>query len=94
MAPQLEKEQAMSWNAFHYSLEPGHTGSYWFGWGDDHGAQIAEAREFPQSTRGNSLFTTDISTVRNNDNSITYWVNVKNNGGHTATFELVGGGLT
>ncbi len=83
----------MSWNAFDYTLDPGTTGSYWYSWGDDHGPQFAEGREFTGSTRGNTLVATREATVRNRDNSVTYWVNITNNGPRTATFELVGGGF-
>ena len=82
----------MAWNAFQYSLAPGDSASYWYSWGDDHGPQFAEAREFPQSTRGNPMTVLFEQTVRNSDNSVTYWVGIRNDGSQTATFELVGGG--
>jgi hypothetical protein len=90
----FEKEVTMSWTSGHFTLDPGQTGYYQFGWGDDHGAQMAVAREFSGSTGGNPLSVTDLALVRESDNSIDYWVNVNNGGQQTATFELVGGGLT
>ncbi len=83
----------MSWNTGDFTLDAGASWSYWYGWGDDHGPQFAEAREFTGSTRGNELVASSEATVRNTDNSITYWVTVTNNGSQTATFELVGGGF-
>ena len=83
----------MSWTTGDFTLDPGITGSYWYAWGDDHGPQFAEGREFTGSTRGNMLVAFNEATVRNDDNSITYWVNISNNGAQTATFELVGGGF-
>jgi len=47
-----------------------------FWWGDDHGAQFSEAREFTGSTRGNSLTVNKFGTVRNGHNSVTYYLDV------------------
>ena len=84
----------MSWNTFHISLTPGATIEWWYGWGDDHGAQIAQPREFTGSTRNNKLKINYDGLFRDTNNAIWYFVSVTNNGPNTATFELVGGGLT
>ena len=83
----------MSWNAGHFSLAPGASVriSYW--WGDDHGPQFAEGREFNGSTTGNSLRVGDDGTIRNGDGSVTYFVDTINEGPNVATFELIGGGV-
>jgi hypothetical protein len=83
----------MSWNFGHFTLDAGITWSYWYGWGDDHGPQFAEGRELTGSTLGNELVASSEATVRNTDNSITYFVTVTNSGPQTATFEIVGGGF-
>jgi hypothetical protein len=84
----------MSWNTFHISLEPGASISWGYGWGDDHGSQHAQAREFNDSFRGNPLTVTKESIIRNADSSISYVVDIVNEGPNPATFELVGGGVT
>ena len=84
----------MSWTAFHITLNPTASVEWWYGWGDDHGAQYAQPREFTGSARQNKLRVNYDGLFRNPDNSIWYFVNVTNEGPNMATFELVGGGLT
>ena len=84
----------MSWTAFHITLNPAQFTELWYGWGDDHGAQYAQPREFAGSARQNHLRVNYDGLIRNPDNSIWYFVGVTNDGPNMATFELVGGGLT
>jgi hypothetical protein len=81
------------WNAFHITLSPGSAGSFGYTWGDDHGAQMALAREFTGSTRNNALIASGFGVVRNSNNSLSYLVTITNRGGNVATFELIGGNL-
>jgi hypothetical protein len=84
----------MAWNAGRYSIGPQETVDWWYGWGDDHGSQHAQAREFRDSTRGNRLTVVYEALKRESDGQMSYFVGIRNDGPTVATCELVGGGVT
>ena len=84
----------MAWNTGRLVFNPGWTIDWWYSWGDDHGAQFAQLREFRDSTRQNRLTVTSQTLKREADNSISYFVGARNDGPNVAVCELVGGGLT
>lgn len=72
-----------------FSLVSGGSFRVYFTYYDPNAGPIfAEPREFQGSTRGNPLLVTGYGTIRNNDNSMTYFLDIKNQGSQTATFEL------
>lgn len=83
----------MSWNTFHFTLSPGQSFEPGYTWNDDHGAQVAQPKEFTGSTRDNLLTADNQSVVRDSNNNLSYFVKITNRGGNVATFELMGGGL-
>jgi len=87
----------MAWNAGNFTLSPGASGWYWFSWGDDHGVQFAEPMQLisnePPPIVANSLRVTDYGTIRNSDGlSVTYFLDMTNDGPGTSNFTLIGFG--
>ena len=79
-----------TWKTGQWTLYKGQSWRIQYWWGDDHGPSFAEIKEFTGSTRGNKLVVTAYGTIRNTDNTVTYFIDIKNEGPQVATFELIG----
>lgn len=80
-----------SWSYGSITLYPGNTYRWGYTWHDDHGVSYAQPREFTGSTKGNRLKVSYYGTIRNSDGTMTYFVDIYNEGPQVATFELMGG---
>jgi hypothetical protein len=73
-------------------LNPGTQTTWTFGWGDDHGFQIAGPNPL-QPLNGAKL--TFFDTAKSmSGGAATYWVTIRNDGGAATVHNLEGGGLT
>ena len=81
----------MPWENFFGTLAPGQWSRWWWGWGNDRGAQFAMGNPL---NPGGSLKSYDYTKTKENDGSIRYWVSIANTGSVTTNFTLQGGGLT
>jgi len=72
-------------------VNPGATVGWWYGWGDNHGAQYAMANCL--SPDGQMQTTAEMDQL-NDDGSVTYFVNFLNNGPEPCFHNINGGGLS
>ncbi len=87
----------MAWHAGNLTLSPGASGRYNYWWGDDHGVQYSEPIQVisnePPPVVANTLRVTGYGTVRNSDGqSVTYFLDVTNEGPGVCNFTLTGFG--
>jgi hypothetical protein len=87
----------MAWNAGSFTLSPGTGFRVYYGWGDDHGVQFALPLQVISNIGppvvNNNLMVTAYGTARNPDGlSVTYILDMNNEGPGTSSFTLVGFG--
>ncbi len=89
----------MGWHGGSFTFGPGVSGTFLYGWGNDHGVQFAEPMQLLSNIGPpiveNTLRTTSFGTIRNQDGlSVTYFLDVTNDGPGTSTFTIIGFGDT
>ncbi len=87
----------MAWHSGSFTLSPGTSTRILYWWGDDHGVQYAEPMQIysnePPPIVANTLRATAYGTIRNSDGlSVTYFVDLTNDGPGTSNFTIVGFG--
>jgi hypothetical protein len=74
-------------------LYPGGTAYWWYGWGNDHGPQLAEA-DIKTPNLGAVHEASDQRLKKDNSGATTYYVNIANQGPGPCWHNLMGGGLS
>lgn len=87
----------MAWHIGSFTLSPHASAGFTYWWGDDHGVQYAAPLQLlsniPPPIPATALRATDYGTIRNSDGlTVTYFVNVTNDGPAVSTFTIIGFG--
>lgn len=74
-------------------LNPGQTAYWWYGWGDDHGTQLATA-DIKTPNAGAVHVAFDQREKKENSGAATYFVSITNQGPGPCWHNLQGGGVS